>query len=113
MLRKTVAYTGNVEFSVGNKAYAYGAPIAFFPPPFHLAIEAALSDATTAAASLLTVAANAHIEGPTFAITPIEIPSSQNFVLEVNWPEGPVATPSGVDGTIAAGLLGYMYRPVQ
>lgn len=112
-----ILYSGNLEFKIGTKAYAYGAPLAYFPPPYHLDLQAALSDdsilAVVVDTSALTIAASAYICGDTMAITPVEIPAGQNFGATVSWPEGPVATPSGVDGLIAVGLMGYSYRPVQ
>lgn len=108
-----VMYSGNLEFRIGTKDYASGAPLAFFPPPYHFEMHAALSDATTAAAALLTVASSSAICGDTYAISPTEIPAGQNFQVTLNWPEGQVATPSGLAGTIGVGLLGYRYRPVQ
>lgn len=114
---KTVLYSGNLKFSIGTKDYAYGAPLAFFPPPYHLELQAALSDdsqlAVVVDTSALTVAASAKLCGETFAMTPVEIPAGQNFGVTLAWPEGPVAPPSGVAGVMGVGLLGYMYRPVQ
>jgi hypothetical protein len=112
-----VLYSGNLAFSIGTKDYAYGAPLAFFPPPYHLELQAALSDHSQLAAVVdtpaLTVAASAKLCGDTFAMTPTEIPAGQNFGVTMEWPEGPVAPPSGIAGVMGVGLLGYMYRPVQ
>ncbi len=105
--------SGNLEFRIGTKDYASGAPLALFPPPYRFAADFALSDATTAAASLLTVAGLARICGDVMAITPIEIPPGQGFGVSLKWPEGVLAMPSGVDGRVGVGLLGYRYRPVQ
>ncbi len=105
--------SGNLEFRVGTKDYATGAPLGLYPPPYRFSADFALSDATTAAASLLTVAALARVCGDVMAITPIEIPPGQGFGVTLAWPEGVLALPSGVDGRIGVGLLGYRYRPVQ
>ncbi len=105
--------SGNLEFKIGTKDYAAGAPLGLFPPPYKFTANFALSDATTAAASLLTVAGIAQICGEVMAITPIEIPPGQGFGAALRWPEGVRAMPSGVDGSVGVGLLGYRYRPVQ
>lgn len=105
--------SGNLEFRIGTKDYASGAPLGLFPPPYRFSGDFALSDATTAAASLLTVAGLARVCGDVMAITPIEIPPGQGFGVTLKWPEGVLAMPTGIDGKVGVGLMGYRYRPVQ
>ncbi len=105
--------SGNLEFRIGTKDYAAGAPLGLFPPPYRFSADFALSDATTAAASLLTVAGLARVCGEVMAITPIEIPPGQGFGVTLRWPEGVRAMPTGIDGRVGVGLIGYRYRPVQ
>lgn len=107
-----IAKSGHLQFFIGSKAYLDEAPIGVFPASFGIGGFAAASDASTAAASQQTLVQYGRPVGRTYEITPILIPSQQNFKVILDWP-AVVATPSGVDGRIGVRLLGTLYRNSQ
>ncbi len=108
-----VARAGLLRFYVGAKDYLVDAPIGVFPPSFRLGGAAALSDATTAAANLFSQIDYAVMTGQPYDISPIFIPSSQNFRVTLEWPNGVVACPSTVAGRVGIRLNGFIYRLSQ
>lgn len=107
-----VSKSGYLEFTIGSKPYTQDAPLGMFPPCTRLGGFAALTDATTAAANLLTQVSYASAAGATYNIVPLTIPTQQNFSVKLSWPSV-VALPSGVDGRIGVRLGGFLYRSVQ
>lgn len=108
-----VARTGNLTFTIGSKPYLQEAPLGRFPPKTHLQINAALSDASTVAGNLQSRIAYAYSVGRPYLITPVDLNlvSTQNFQVTLNWPEGVQAiTNPGRIGIILDGLL---YRRSQ
>ena len=108
-----VARTGNLTFTIGSKPYLQEAPLGRFPPKTHLQINAALSDVSTAAGNLQSRIAYAYSVGRPYLITPVDLNlvSTQNFQVTLNWPEGVQAiTNPGRIGIILDGLL---YRRSQ
>lgn len=105
--------TGALVFSIGSKVYLEMAPIMAFPPEFRVASGAALADTTTAAANRLTSIDYATHAGQVFEISPFTLESTQNFKVELVWPSGAVATPSGNAGRIGVILTGFQFRRSQ
>jgi hypothetical protein len=103
----SVMKSGYLEFKLLQKNYLREAPLAVFPPLTGLVGFAATNLAAAGDGSLIAYARNS---GPTYQITPIAIPSSQNFSVVLNWP---TAIAVSVAGRIGVRLLGYTYRNSQ
>lgn len=111
----TVSRTGNLQFVIGSTPWLQEAPLGRFPPKTCLEGFAALSDASTIAASLQGRINYAHMAGRPYLITPASLTliSSQNFSITLNWPEGVQALPSGAPARIGVVLDGILYRRSQ
>jgi hypothetical protein len=82
--------SGNLVFKVLAKIYVQEAPLMRFPGNADFSLQAALADATTAAAASQSRIAYASSYGQPYVISPqnILIPSTTNFFVALNWPEG-------------------------
>jgi hypothetical protein len=99
---------------VGSKPYLEEAPLGRFPPKTHFSLDAAAADQSTIAASLQTRIANGYWAGRPYLLpVPLKLTSTQNFSIELNWPEGVQALPSTAPGRIGVILDGLMYRNSQ
>ncbi len=108
-----VGRTGNLVLNVLQKEYLREAPIGRFPPKTHLEVNAALSDVTTAGASLQSRIAYAFWSGRPYLLSPadIKLDSNMNFNVQLNWPEGVQAITNA--GRIGVVLDGVMFRKSQ
>ena len=104
---------GHLILDIGSKEYLVDAPLMKFPPQFRLAGEAAIADASTAAANLHSQVDYASAAGRVYTIVPLRLIAQQNFVVRVRFSNGAIATPSGVDGRIGLQLGGFRYRLAQ
>lgn len=104
--------SGLLRFFIGSKDYLVDAPVGVFPPGYRLSGGAAITDQTTAAAASLSQIDYAAVTGKPYDITPVFIPSQQNFRVTLEWPTA-VALPSGVAGRVGVRLMGYLYRLSQ
>jgi len=103
---------GNLTFTIGSKAYLQEAPLMKFPPKAFFELHAALSDVTTAGASLQSRIAFATARGRPYLLkAPLRLVSSQNFRVDLNWPEGLQAITN--PGRITVSLDGILYRRSQ
>lgn len=107
-----IARTGFLFWKVGQKQVLTDAPVQKFGSGEGLDVTAALSDATTAAASLFSQVNYAKVSGDAYPIVPVAIPSNQNFPLTLNWP-ALVPTPSTTIARIGVTLYGYRIRKAQ
>lgn len=107
--------SGYLQFNIGSKYYLQSGPMKKFPSATHFAIDAALSDATTAAASSQSRIAFADVVGRMYHMTPYSVLliSNQNFNVALNWPEGVQALPSGNPARVVVTLWGILYRRSQ
>lgn len=82
--------SGNLAFNIGAKAYLQEAPLGRFPGKTKFKIDTALTDVSTTGASLQSRIAFGDVEGRPYTITPgdIQLESSQNFNVQLSWPEG-------------------------
>lgn len=109
----TLAKSGYLEFYIGSKNYVQEGPLNVFPALNGLVVSAALSDATTPAASLQTMAQYANMGGRPYSLaSPIVLESMQNFRVSLKWPSV-VPLPSGQNARIGVRLRGYLYRLSQ
>lgn len=108
-----VGRSGNLQMIIGSKPYLQEAPLGKFPPKTHLNIDAALSDATTAAANLQGRSGYAYWGGRPYVLdpAPLLLPENQNFAITLNWPEGVQAITN--PGRIGVVLDGILYRRSQ
>lgn len=104
--------SGYLEFSSGQSYYVRE-PLHAFPPSNRLNVQAATSNATTAAAAQFYIADYAENSGIPFEIAPLALPSNQTFQVTLNWPLGLVPMPSTKIGKVFVKLNGWMYRPAQ
>lgn len=109
---QAVLNSGVVKLTVGDKPQNVDYPIGRFPPSWKIAVDAALSDTTSAAAAQVSGISYGQSDGERYIITPMNIPWGQNFDIQIDWPTA-VTLPSGDDGEIIAYLGGYQYRAVQ
>lgn len=107
-----VMKSGWLNFFIGSKSYLTDAPVGKFPASFRLGGVADSSDSTTAAADSQTLTQYATFSSRPYEITPVRLPSNQNFNVTLNWPSA-VALPSAVAGRIGVMLQGFQYRLSQ
>lgn len=81
---------GNLNLNILSKPYLQEAPIGNLPPSSDFTLNAALSDATTAAAASQNRVAFGNYEGDNYVLAPnnLLLVSSQNFKVTLAWPEG-------------------------
>lgn len=109
-----VANAGSVELFISSKSYLGPiSPLGMFPSEYGLSVTSALSDATTAAGAQKSTSSYADFTGPVFTIAPTLIMPNMNFRVNVTWPGGAVALPSGTAGRLRMQLGGYLYRLSQ
>jgi hypothetical protein len=105
--------SGNLNLTIGQKPYLQEAPLGRFPPKANFTLDAALSDATTAAASLQTRTGYGRWAGRPYLLAPasLRLPENANFSVTLSWPEGvqAISNPARV-GVILDGIL---YRKSQ
>lgn len=110
---QAIARSGVLQFTVGTKPILQEAPIGNFPQQAFLEGNAALADATTAGANLLTQVEYAAMRGRTYAIQPTGIPSGQNFSVQLSWPNVIALPSTNATTRIFVRLLGFLARGVQ
>ena len=104
---------GHLQFNIGQKSFLDEAPIDQFPRGVFIDSRNALADSTTAGADQLSVISSAQFGGRPYRIVPLTLEPTQNFDVSINFPNGVVALPSGVNGRIGVRLIGYQYRLAQ
>lgn len=110
----TILRRGVFTLSIGSKNYLQIGPLMQLPPRAHINGVAAVTDATTPAASLQTVFTVGYSDGPVFNPRPLLIPPSQNFQAQIAFPAGAVAIPSAdASARIGVQLYGTLFRPAQ
>lgn len=108
-----VSKSGWLQLFIMSKPYLEEAPIGRFPAKTRLHVEAAVSDASTAAANQQSRIAYASFAGRPYQMNPpIVLTKNQNFKVTLNWPAA-VALPSGVNGRIGIVLDGVLFRASQ
>lgn len=109
----TFSQNGFLDLFIGSKSYLTEAPLGRFPSSNRLAVNAAVTDASTAGANLQTRSGYAALGGPPYRIEPnISLVSTQNFNVSLNWPTA-IALPSGVAGRVGIVMKGLLYRNSQ
>jgi hypothetical protein len=105
--------SGNLQLQIGSKPYLQEAPLTQFPASRAMRIDSSLADATTAAANAQSRIAYAHVDGPTFSLSPaaIMLEDNQNFAVTLNWPEGAQAITN--PARIFVRFTGLLYRKSQ
>src|SRR5262245_35279641 len=107
-----VGKSGWLRFRVGQRDYVLDGPLMNFPSTAGLGGVAALATNMTTGAATLSDVSYARYVGQAYTIVPIYIESSQNFVVQINWP-AVVALPSTVAGRIFIRLRGRLIRVAQ
>ena len=107
-----VLKSGHFQLFIGSKPYLDEAPIDVFPPTTRMCVDGALSDMSTTGADMQSMIQYASGCGRTYTMSPLFLPSNQNFSVTLNWPTA-VALPSNVAGRIGVRLLGTLYRDSQ
>jgi hypothetical protein len=105
--------TGNLQLTIGSKPYLQEAPLGRFPGKVHYAVDAALSDVTTAGAALQSRIAVPYWVGRPYLLSPADLYliSTQNFLVTLNWPEGLQVIANAA--RVGVVLDGYLYRRSQ
>lgn len=108
-----VGRSGNLNLTIGSKPYLQEAPLGRFPQKAYFDVAGALSDVTTAGASLQNRLAFGKWTGRPYLLDPVPLllPENQNFVVTLNWPEGVQAITN--PGRIGVILDGILYRRSQ
>src|SRR5579872_2029746 len=104
--------TGYLNFTIGQKPYLQEGPMMKFPASNDLEIDAAVCDATTAAASSQTRVGYAKAVGPAYMLNPnnlLLIPM-QNFVVTLNWATAQAIT---TKARVFVRLMGQLLRRAQ
>lgn len=105
--QNSVMRSGWLEFRLLQKTYLREAPLGVFPPQTGLYGYAATNVASAGDGTVISYARQA---GPTYQITPIRIPASQNFSVNLSWP---TAVAISAQARIGVRLLGYTFRNSQ
>lgn len=81
---------GNITLRILQKDYLQEAPLMRLPSQADFSIQAAMSDATTAAAASQSRVGFASSYGPVYSLAPnnLLIPQTTNFLARMAWPEG-------------------------
>ena len=109
-----VMKAGHLQLEIGSKEYLLDAPLMKFPPQSRLAGTAAVSAATTVAATTIDNQIDySTAAGRIYTIVPLRLIAQQNFVVRLRFQNGAVALPSTVDGRIGVQLGGFRYRLAQ
>jgi len=108
----TVHNDGFAVFRLLNKNLIEGGPIGIFPPDWRLMGFAAASDASTAAADLLTVYNYAASGGKVWRMNNQLIESTVSFDVSLNW-NAALALPSATAARIGVYLNGALRRKIQ
>lgn len=109
-----IAKRGFLSLQIGSKVYLNMTSLLSLPVRSHVNGAIATADASTAAASEQTMGSIAFADGPTFAMRPLLIPTSQNFQVTIAYPAGAAAVPSAdASARIGVWLYGTLYRPAQ
>jgi hypothetical protein len=103
---------GAVEFIVGEKPRVQEAPLGKMGSQVSLGGFAAMSDQTTAAATLFSQVDYAYIRSPIYRIAASAIPWGQNFIVRVTYP-ALVTLPSAAAMRIGCDLHGWLARAAQ
>ncbi len=106
--------SGVFSLSIGSKNYLTQSPLMSLPPRSHYNAATAVTSATTAAAALQTIVQIPFADGPVFMPVPLLLESNQNFAVNISFPAGAVAVPSG-DALARIGVVlhGVLQRPAQ
>lgn len=105
---------GRCRLVIGTKEYLEIAPLMALPPRSHMGGVAAVTSATTAAASLQTLISTGYSDGDVFMPVPLLLEATQNFRVVLDWPAGAVAVPStNATSRIGVILYGTLYRSPQ
>jgi hypothetical protein len=105
---------GRPVLTIGSKSFFTETTLIQLPMRAHIGGMAAVTDATTAAASLQTYVSIGYAEGAVFSPKPLLIEASQNFDVTVFYDAAAPAIPSGDTGArIGCTLYGSLFRPVQ
>jgi hypothetical protein len=103
-----MANRGYLTITIGSKDYLTDGPLGKFPPNFGVGGVSSL--AGTYAAGTQVLNDYARSVGRYYEITPLYIPTSQNFNVSLNWP---TAVTVAVTGRIGVILDGFYYRNSQ
>ena len=104
--------SGALVFEIGSKDYLREAPLQKFAPKTKFHVEAALADATTAAANLQSRIAYAYACGRPYIINPpLLLIENQNFKVELRWPNGVQAISN--PARVFVVLDGVLFRRAQ
>jgi hypothetical protein len=105
--------SGNLTFFIGSKNYVVEGPMNKFPSMTNFHLDAALSDATTAAASSQSRIAYGYSVGKPYMLSPLKILliSNQNFNVTLWWPEGAQAITN--PARVFVRLQGMLFRASQ
>jgi hypothetical protein len=107
--------TGVLQFNVGSKYYLQSGPLKKFPSRTHFAIDAALSDSSTAGTGQQARIAFADVVGKEYHIKPYSVLliENQNFDVQLMWPSGLEPLPSTNPARIVVTMMGLLYRRSQ
>lgn len=100
-----------LELFIGSKPYLQDGPLAKFTQQFRLGGVANQAAATTTAATDFgPIVDYAVHSGKYYSITPVKLPTTQNFNVTLNFP---TAVAIAVDATVGVILDGFLYRLSQ
>ncbi len=99
-----------LELFIGSKPYLQDGPLAKFTQQFRLGGVADNAATGTNATPVVWLIDYAVHSGKYYSITPVKLPTTQNFNVTLNFP---TAVAINVDGTIGVILDGFLYRLSQ
>jgi hypothetical protein len=101
---------GFLKLFVGSKDYLVDAPLSKFTTQFRLDGRSNWAAAGTNATPVVWFTDYAVHSGRYYSITPVKLPSNQNFNVSLNWP---TVIATDVDGRIGVIMDGFQYRLSQ
>jgi len=107
-----IGKSGWMRFRVGQRDYVLDGPLMNFPSTAGLGGVAAVNANLVAAADTVNQIEYARFVGQAYTIVPIYIESTQNFLVQMNWP-AVVATPSTTIARLFVRLRGRLIRVAQ
>lgn len=107
----TFYLAGSLKLTVGQKTFVEDSPLMLFPPRTRMEADAAMATNSATVGEVAVV--NMRAGGIPYHVAPFSLLPNVAFSVQLNYPSGVVAMPSGFNGRVGVRLHGLSYRNVQ